>query len=38
MLEVPHELAEQPAAGVARDVERLRVLAALEGAGMVVRG
>ena len=38
MLEVPHQLAEQPAAGVARDVERLRVLAALEGAGMVVRG
>ena len=38
MLEVPHELAEQPVAGVARDVERLRVLAALEGAGMAVRG
>ena len=38
MLEVTHELPEQPVAGVARDVERLRVLAALEGAGMVVRG
>ena len=38
MLEVPHELGEQPAAGVARDVERVRVLAALEGAGLVVRG
>jgi len=38
MLEVTHELGEQPAAGVARDVERVRVLAALEGAGMVVRG
>jgi hypothetical protein len=38
MLEVPHELSEQPAAGVARDVERVRVLAALEGAGLVVRG
>ena len=38
MLEVPHELAEQPVAGVARDVERVRVLAALEGAGMAVRG
>ena len=38
MLDVPHELAEQPVAGVARDVERLRVLAALEGAGLVVRG
>jgi hypothetical protein len=38
MLEVTHELPEQPVAGVARDVERLRVLAALEGAGLVVRG
>jgi hypothetical protein len=38
MLEVPHELSEQPAAGMARDVERVRVLAALEGAGLVVRG
>ena len=38
MLEVPHELADQPAVGVARDVERVRMLAALEGAGMVVRG
>ncbi len=38
MLEVPHELRAQPVAGVARDVERVRVLAALEGAGLVVRG
>ncbi len=38
MLEVPHQLTEQPVAGVARDVERVRVLAALEGAGLVVRG
>jgi hypothetical protein len=38
MLEVPHELGEQPVAGVARDLERVRVLAALEGAGLVVRG
>jgi hypothetical protein len=38
MLEVPHELGEQPVAGVARDVERVRVLAALEGAGLVVHG
>jgi hypothetical protein len=38
MLEVEHELSEQPAAGVARDVERVRVLAALEGAGLMVRG
>jgi hypothetical protein len=37
MLEVPHELAEQPIAGVARDLERVRLLAALEGAGLVVR-
>lgn len=36
MLECPHELAAQPAAGIARDVERVRVLAALEAAGMVV--
>lgn len=38
MLEVPHQLPEQPPAGMARDVERVRVLAALEGAGLVVRG
>jgi hypothetical protein len=37
MLEVPHELTEQPIAGVARDLERVRLLAALEGAGLVVR-
>jgi hypothetical protein len=38
MLEVTHQLSEQPAAGMARDLERVRVLAALEGAGLVVRG
>ena len=38
MLEVPSDLATQPPAGVARDVERVRLLAALEGAGLVVRG
>lgn len=37
MLEVRHDFATQPAAGVARDLERVRVLAALEGAGLVVR-
>jgi hypothetical protein len=36
MLECPQELADQPPAGIARDVERVRVLAALEGAGLVV--
>jgi hypothetical protein len=36
MLEVPSHLAEQPPAGVARDVERVRLLAALESAGLVV--
>lgn len=38
MLECPHELADQPAAGNARDIERVRVLAALEAAGLVVHG
>ena len=38
MLEVPHELTEQPPAGVTRDIERLRLLAALEAAGLVVHG
>jgi hypothetical protein len=38
MLEIPNELGQQPPAGVARDVERVRLLAALEGAGLVVRG
>ncbi len=38
MLEVPCDLAAQPPAGVARDVERVRLLAALENAGLVVRG
>lgn len=38
MLECPHELADQPAAGTARDIERVRVLAALEAAGLVVHG
>ena len=37
MLELTEELAAQPAAGTARDVERVRVLAALEAAGLVVR-
>jgi hypothetical protein len=35
-LEVPHELPTTPS-GMARDLERLRLLAALEGAGLVVR-
>jgi hypothetical protein len=34
-LEVPHELPATPT-GMARDIERLRLLAALEGAGLVV--
>ncbi len=38
MLEVPHDLSGQPSAGVSRDIERVRVLAALEAAGLVVRG
>jgi hypothetical protein len=37
LLEVPHELPDAPP-GMARDLERLRLLAALEGAGLVVRG
>jgi hypothetical protein len=37
MLELTHELADQPP-GMARDIERLRVLAALEEAGLVVHG
>ena len=37
LLQVPHELAGTPT-GIARDLERLRLLAALEGAGLVVRG
>jgi hypothetical protein len=37
-LEVPHELRDLPVQiGMERDIERLRVLAALEGAGLVVR-
>ncbi|MGY1809795.1 hypothetical protein ACI8AF_20710 [Blastococcus sp. SYSU D00669] len=36
-LEVPHTLPDTPV-GMARDIERLRLLAALEGAGLVVRG
>ena len=36
-LEVPHELPTTPS-GKARDFERLRLLAALEGAGLAVRG
>jgi hypothetical protein len=36
-LEVSHELATAPV-GMLRDLERLRLLAALEGAGLTVRG
>ena len=36
-LDVPHELPATPN-GMARDLERLRLLAALEGAGLAVRG
>lgn len=36
-LEVPHDLSGTPN-GLARDFERLRLVAALEGAGLVVRG
>jgi hypothetical protein len=36
LLEVPHELPTTPV-GPARDAERLRLLAALEGAGLAVR-
>jgi hypothetical protein len=36
-LEVPHELGAAPV-GMPRDIERLRLLAALEGAGLAVRG
>ena len=36
-LEVPHDLAGTPP-GFARDLERLRLLAALEGAGLAVHG
>ena len=36
-LEVAHELATAPV-GTPRDIERVRVLAALEGAGLAVRG
>jgi len=36
-LEVAHELSSAPV-GMSRDLERLRLLAALEGAGLVVRG
>ena len=35
-LEVPHDLANTPN-GLARDFERLRLVAALEGAGLAVR-
>jgi hypothetical protein len=36
LLDVPHELTSAPV-GSARDLERLRLLAALEGAGLAVR-
>jgi hypothetical protein len=35
-LEIPHELPSTPS-GLARDLERLRLLAALEGAGLAVQ-
>jgi hypothetical protein len=38
LLEVPHELAEVPVAGTAHDIERLRVVCALEAAGLVMEG
>lgn len=37
LLEIPHDLRTAPE-GPARDAERLRLLAALEGAGLAVRG
>ncbi|NYJ06157.1 hypothetical protein [Petropleomorpha daqingensis] len=37
LLEVEHTLPGTPV-GIARDIERLRILAALEGAGLVVHG
>ena len=37
MLEVPHALTDRRPPGRARDVERLRLLAALEAAGLAVR-
>ena len=37
LLEVPHTLEKTPD-GVARDIERLRVVSALEARGLVVRG
>ena len=35
LLDVPHALADAPV-GMSRDIERLRILAALEGAGLAV--
>jgi hypothetical protein len=37
LLEIPHTLPDTPV-GIPRDIERLRVISALEGAGLVVRG
>ena len=37
LLEVPHTLESAPV-GIARDIERLRVVSALEARGLVVRG
>ncbi|WP_324275947.1 hypothetical protein [Blastococcus brunescens] len=37
LLEIPHELRTTPE-GPPRDAERLRLLAALEGAGLTVQG
>ena len=37
LLEVPHGLADLPLMGTARDVERLRIVCALEASGLVVQ-
>ena len=37
LLEVPHDLADLPVMGTARDIERLRVVCTLEAAGLVVQ-
>ena len=38
LLDVPHDLRDQPVVGMPRDIERLRLLTALESAGLVVHG
>lgn len=37
LLEVPHTLADLPVMGTARDIERLRIVCALEASGLVVQ-